>query len=96
MAKFRSGECPARYRKKPIEVEAMRWTGENHSDIKAFISCERNMQATYTCTPAAAALSIYTPEGWIHASAGDWIIKGVAGEFYPCKPDIFDQTYEAV
>ena len=41
-------------------------------------------------------LTIPTDEGDMNASYGDWIIKGIAGEFYPCKPDIFEQTYEAV
>jgi hypothetical protein len=48
-------------------------------------------------SPVAVCLwSIDTLEGLIHASSGDWIIRGVQGEFYPCKPDIFESTYEAV
>ena len=41
-------------------------------------------------------MDIHTLEGVMHADPGDWIIRGVQGEFYPCKPDIFEQTYEAV
>lgn len=41
-------------------------------------------------------MHIQTLEGWLHVSPGDWIIRGVKGEFYPCKPDVFDATYVAV
>lgn len=47
-------------------------------------------------TPDAQVIKIETLEGVMDASIGDWIIKGVNGEFYPCKPDIFEKTYEAV
>lgn len=48
------------------------------------------------CTAEPSHIAIDTLEGTIHASDGDWIIRGVAGEFYPCKPDIFERIYEPV
>lgn len=79
----------AKYRKKPVEVEAIQYTGRNITDIHNFVrkhlfrDIDRN-------------LSIQTLEGTMKATPGDWIIKGVNGEFYPCKPDIFKKTYESV
>lgn len=79
-----------RYRKKPVEIEAVRWTGDNHAEICEFIDPE--------CFEIRAkeGLVVHTLEGDHYASVGDYIIKGVKGEFYPCKPDIFEQTYEEV
>ena len=79
-----------RYRKKPVVVEAVRWTGENHAEICDFIDFE-----VFEIKPKEG-LIIKTLEGVHHASVGDYIIKGVNGEFYPCKPDIFEKTYEKV
>ena len=79
-----------RYRKKPVEVEAIQYTGENHTEIEEFMGVSGLADAH----PYAVFIS--TLEGQMRASVGYWIIKGVAGEFYPCKPDIFEQTYEAV
>ena len=81
---------PQRFRKKPVVVEAIRYTGDNPDDIRAFMG---DHDPNPTNDPR---LSIRTLEGSINASPGDWIIRGVQGEFYPCKPDIFEQTYEAV
>lgn len=77
-----------KYRKKPIVIEAIHFTRESEDEVYGFIT-----------TPHWAdeeGIVIKTLEGNHLAKYGDWIIKGVAGEFYPCKPDIFDQTYEAV
>lgn len=75
-----------RYRKKPVEIEAVQWKGTNASEVFAF--------AKGKVKRAGLALSIQTLEGLMFASLGDYIIKGVKGEFYPCKPDIFEETYE--
>lgn len=90
-----------KYRKKPVTIEAIVWTGLNTSEIKEF--CGDIVQFTYYDSawkahkgPAAADLCIKTLEGEHHASIGDYIIRGVQGEFYPCKPDIFKKTYEEV
>jgi hypothetical protein len=76
------------YRKKPVTVEAIQWTGENHAEMCEFIDPEM-----FEIIPRVG-LVIHTLEGNHHASPGDYIIKGVNGEFYPCKPDIFAKTYE--
>lgn len=78
----------AKYRKKPVVIEAIQWTGHNISDICKFTDRDVNHLI------AGGQLYIATLEGVHHASVGDFIIKGVKGEFYPCKPDIFAQTYE--
>jgi len=75
-------------RKKPIIVEAIQWTGYNLSKIQRFYKPENILVGNQ--------IIIGTLEGTIKANIGDWIIKGVKGEFYPCKPDIFEQTYETV
>jgi hypothetical protein len=79
-----------RFRKKPVEVEAMQWKGNNFSEMWEFTG-----KSAHVRTDVADGLIVYTLEGPLSASRGDWIIKGVQGEFYPCKPDIFEQTYEA-
>ena len=78
------------YRKKPVVIEAVQWTGENHAEMCEFIDPE-----VFEIIPRVG-LVIHTLEGDHHASPGDYINKGVSGEFYPCKPDIFAKTYEAV
>ena len=78
-----------KYRKKPVVIEAVQWTGENHAEMCEFIDPE-----VFEIIPRVG-LVIHTLEGDHHASPGDYIIKGVNGEFYPCKPDIFAKTYES-
>lgn len=86
----------ARYRKKPVEIEAMLWDGEVRKDHPVAVWIRENGgQYTYTPGPKQA-LGIETLEGTMLATAGDMIIRGVQGEFYPCKPDIFAATYEEV
>ena len=81
----------AKYRKKPVEVEAVQWTGKNPKQIADFFG-RWPFPRKYVPTQVA----IETLEGTMYASPGDYIIKGVNGEFYPCKPDIFEKTYERV
>jgi hypothetical protein len=76
--------------KKPVEVEAVQFDGRNHDSIADFCA-PRPIKVGGNFT-----LLIPTLEGEMTANAGDWIIKGVQGEFYPCKPDIFEKTYEPV
>jgi hypothetical protein len=80
-----------KFRKKPLIIEARMWTGQNLEEMHAFMDEQR-----ISWNPALHTISIITLEGTMDASVGDWIIRGVKGEFYPCKPDIFDATYEAV
>jgi len=85
-----------KYIKKPIEIEAVQFTRNNWNEIRSFtndtahtLSIEKRINGVATCI-------IPTLEGHHVANEGDWIIKGVKGEFYPCKPDIFEMTYEPV
>lgn len=78
--------------KKPVEVQAVQWTGENYDEICKFIG--HHPKLIYGSF--GPYIIIETLEGDHHALVSDWIIRGVKGEFYPCKPDIFEQTYEEV
>jgi len=84
------------YRKKPITIEAMQLKPGNILDVMNWVheECPPEMNARILPEPGGAR--IRTLEGYMHASWSDWIIKGVKGEFYPCKPDIFKATYEPV
>lgn len=85
-----------KFRKKPVVIEAMQWDGtwESVPKVKSF------SQGTAVERPdldgKRSYLKILTLEGEMLVSPKDWIIKGVNGEFYPCKPDIFEKTYEKV
>lgn len=88
---------PAKYRKRPVVIEAVQYRpgpGGNCSEIRTFLG-----GVARDCDPACDATATWlipTPEGEMLASPGDWVIRGVSGEFYPYKPDIFAKTYEAV
>lgn len=86
------------YRKRPVQVEARQWTGWNTSDVVDWIIGAGTRTARWHEETAGDAqfLAIDTLEGTMRADVGDWIIAGVAGEFYPCKPEIFAATYEEV
>lgn len=77
-----------KFRKKPVVIEAIRFTGSNYEEIREFIG------KNTLCSDLS--IVIPTLEGDMIAQKGDYIIKGVKGEFYPCKPDIFAETYEVV
>ena len=79
-------------RKKPVVVEAVQWVGTNKEEIDNFVGYET--KHSYTSTNDF--INIMTLEGTMIANLQDYIIKGVSGEFYPCKPDIFNKTYEIV
>lgn len=78
-----------KYVKKPVVVEAIKYVGTNKVEIQEFM--DRYLDDTQD-----GQLKIETLEGVMLANIGDYIIKGVSGEFYPCKPDIFEKTYEKV
>lgn len=86
-----------RFRKKPVVIEAWQWdeTETTRRMLEArgmrVAGCNGHHDRPDECT----SLRISTLEGAMHAARGDWIIRGVKGEFYPCKPDIFAATYEA-
>jgi hypothetical protein len=83
----------AKFRKKPVVIEAVQYTGD-----------EESQRAIHRFAPGKVEgffdhdyfLNVYTLEGTMRADPGDWIIKGIQGEFYPCKPDIFEETYDPV
>ena len=85
-----------KFRKKPVEIEAIQFTRLNWEEIKQFTNdtafsliIEKRIGGECSCI-------IPTKEGNMLANENDWIIKGVKGEFYPCKPDIFGLTYERI
>lgn len=91
-------EMSAKFKKKPLTVEAIKWTSDNIDEVMKFIG--------YTCISdyfdggqyciGSHGIVINTLEGKMTASVGDFIIKGVKGELYPCKPDIFEAGYDRV
>ena len=82
------------YRKKPVVIEAVQFTHDD-AQFKALCDFAGSAMSEASGSPMDT-LIIKTLEGEHIASLGDYIIKGVKGEFYPCKPDIFEATYEAV
>ena len=80
----------AKYRKKPVVIEAIQFTKNTVSACLKFCEDEASFNSEVPC------LHIDTLEGEMIANNDDWIIKGIKGEFYPCKPDIFEATYESV
>src|SRR6185312_633893 len=92
-----------KFRKKPVVIDAVQWLGRESDletvmpffgDFSKLPNPHGMVNPGVGHIPAAGQLDIPTLEGMITASPGDWIIKGVKGEFYPCKPDIFEATYE--
>ena len=88
------------YRKKPVVIQAMQYTGKNGAEVANWLSGgNRSWLAAKTTAPDGTiyGIQIDTLEGTSYAlSENDWVIKGVNGEFYPCKPDVFSKTYEEV
>lgn len=82
-----------KYVKKPVEIEAIQWTGNNLDEIISFVGISNIEINEKAIDQEVGELSIITLEGAMHSSINDFIIKGVRGEFYPCKPDIFYETY---
>ena len=77
-----------KYRKKPVVIDAVQWTGNNFVEIDNFIT------VNHETFPSQGIIKIPTLEGVMEASLDDFVIMGVSGEFYPCKPAIFAKTYE--
>lgn len=95
-----------KYRKKPIVIEAFQmtearrmdnadWPEWLHQAWNGETDAPGTLQRAYRGHPLPDQLAVITLEGWHLVSWGDWIIRGVKGELYPCKPDIFAMTYEA-
>ena len=90
-----------KYRKKPVVIEAIQWTGKNLREVMEFTGDSLSIDRASTegfgenaVKSSSEELSMKTLEGVMNVSVWDYIIKGVKGEFYPCKPDIFEETYE--
>lgn len=75
--------------KKPVVIDAMKYTGHNLLDVITWLSANGK-----DFVHKDGVLAISTLEGNMEVSVGDWVIRGVQGEFYPCKPDIFIQCYD--
>lgn len=88
-----------KYRKKPVIIEAFKWTGgpDQTEDPLWIIEAIKKDEVWFkNIETPDVQLCIKTLEGTMVASVGDYIIKGVKGELYPCKPDIFEATYDTV
>ena len=95
-----------KYRKKPVIIEAIQLKSDSKTikeclefmgqSVNEDLTIERNKFEDYCLIVNEKGMKIPTFEGEMTASVNDYIIKGVKGEFYPCKPDIFEQTYERV
>lgn len=87
----------ALYRTKPLIIEAVEWTGNNLGEIWSFVG-DSMLCEIYDAglAPRGVNVIIHTLEGALDCREGDYIIKGIKGEFYPCKPDVFAKTYELV
>lgn len=88
----------AKYKTKPCEIEAIQWNGINLEEIKAFVGESLIYDICDTAWQVGKGrphvyMKIRTLEGDMEASEGDYIIKGLVGEFYPCKPDVFERKY---
>lgn len=83
----------AKYRKKPIVIDAVRWDGSTIDDV---LELADQVPAQLELPEEGEHLLIHTLEGIMRAEPHDWIIRGVKGELYPCKPDIFAATYDVV
>lgn len=101
--------APVKYRKKPVQIEAWEWDGTWEEGVRIIewidsATLAFPVVAAFTgegegpleTSNASSSLHIQTLEGVMTASPGDFIIRGVQGEFYPCKPDIFAATYDTV
>ena len=86
----------AKYRKKPVVIDAIQLTDESIIEVINWITNYTNIEIDTDKDDNVIGIIIPTLEGEMKASIGDYIIKGIQGEFYPCKPEIFEQTYELV
>lgn len=89
-----------RYRKKPVEVEAVQFTGDNWNEVAALTGgrefAEVHPEDWRDDPDIVAEVYDKLHSTWVGVKVGQWIIRGVQGEFYPCDPDVFEATYEAV
>jgi len=87
------------YKKKPVTIEALQWDGSNIEEVILFAEGTATYEAMASGAGAIVTETLESNGDYMTrqaASIGDFIIKGISGEFYPCKPDIFEKTYEEV
>lgn len=85
-----------KFRKKPVVIDAIQWDGDNINDCRDFLGESYGGYYAERHLGGVAEITVLTLEGQHKASRGDFLIRGVHGEHYPCKPEIFEKTYEAV
>ena len=85
-----------KFRKRPVIVEAIQFTGDNMDEFKEFVGAENIQCYLESGDGMFRIVSIKTDSGINSVGVGDWVIKGTEGEVYPCKPDVFDKIYEKV
>jgi hypothetical protein len=83
-----------KYRKKPVEIEAIQWNSDNIEKVYEMLG--DNLKVALSADGEVLHHLIRTLEGDMEISWNDYVIKGVKGEFYPCKPDIFELTYDKI
>lgn len=91
----------AQFRKKPIVIEAFKVTPESIANVESWPdwltkAWNTSFEQVGSVFPVSSVICVHTLEGSLTVSYGDWLIQGVKGELYPCKPDIFEATYEPV
>lgn len=91
-----------RFRKKPVEVEAVQWTGDNLAELQEFVGlldlhCQ-GFRSNWKDRKEGLPAHVYNKmeHCWVNVPVGHWIIKGVRGEFYPCDPGVMAETYDEV
>lgn len=85
-------DAPQRFRKRPVVVEAIQWTGTNRDAVAAFLGDVLE----FDDADGRDLVAVATLEGVMRAEPGDWLVRGIAGEFYPCDRAIFSQTFDPV
>lgn len=86
----------SQYRKKPVVIDAVQFQGDNAHELIDFDDSFKPNGAPSRVAVSQFSFAVSTLEGVMSGKIGDWLIRGVKGELYPCKPDIFEATYEPV
>jgi hypothetical protein len=91
----------SRFRKKPVEVDSVQWTGDNHAELDVFTGgnfAVLTEEDRANCADPEATAQVFDVlhSTWVLVRDGDWIVRGIQGEFYPCRSDVFTATYEEV
>lgn len=82
-----------KYKKKPVIIEALQWTGDNIAEVWKFVE---NAYTNIGIQNKELKIWNVLEECWVNCPRSHYIIKGIKGEYYPCEPDVFNQTYELV